>query len=335
MIDKLIVIFASTIWTIGVFEAKGQDTLVFQGGENGDCWNYSADGAERVTDNPRSGNYAIRIGGLNEPTTINFEPVHLEAFSGLRFSVAHRTDEVPPRGPGMDNNENLHFEVRLNSGSWTTIGVVSGGADYSYDWTTTQPGFDNDNCIAADGGSYGGINGRCSTPCATCPNNSTSNPLSYNIPDNTTLFEFRARLLDNSGNLVAFNRLDEFYFLDDVFIVYEDFDSQATVDAPENLCEGEVLTLEGVQSAFQAADLPQLNYQWQLDGRNLPENGGFSGTNERILAIDGQLKDLLKPYCIQFNAVSGGCNYPPFSATFDENTNIIQLPQTEGIYHQP
>ena len=199
-----------------------QTTIFYQGFEGtcNDTWAYTTNAANVTsTTSPKVGAKSLKVGGNGTNATLTFNNISISGYTGVVLSFGLRTDQGFGSGPGFDSGENLIIEYSTNNGStWVAAGTIGGGSDYAFDWVSTTVGFNNNACppgTAADSprcGSYSGTVGRCqNTACGSCTASSVANPVVISVPAGATQLTFRTRM---SGT--SFNRVDEFYYIDDV-----------------------------------------------------------------------------------------------------------------------
>jgi gliding motility-associated-like protein len=210
------ILFFTLIFRTSLF---AQTTIAFQGFEGtvNDNWNFisptQAAGAQPVlvgisnygVGYAHTGNNSCRAGGgstdcgtgssncLNNAASgggctnlangaiIMFDTIDISCFSNVQIEVWHRSNTICV-GAGFDASDNLKFEVSINGGAWTQIGLLSSANNYV--WTY--------NDLVA---------GTSST---------ITNPLVYSAPIGAYTIAFRTN--------ATVNRTDEVYYIDDVKI---------------------------------------------------------------------------------------------------------------------
>lgn len=115
---------------------------------------------------------------------VEFAPVNVACYSNIQLSVAYRTHPLcaGSSGEGLDNGDNLKFEVSLNGGAWTTVATVAG----------------NNNCTWT----------YLDSPVQCGSNAAVANPYQYAVPAGTQTVAFRVR--------IQRNRSDEVFYIDNI-----------------------------------------------------------------------------------------------------------------------
>jgi gliding motility-associated-like protein len=210
------ILFFTLIFRTSLF---AQTTIAFQGFEGtvNDNWNFvsptQATGAQPVlvgvsnygVGYAHSGNNSCRAGGgsadcgtgsnnclnnapsgggctnLANGTIIMFDTIDISCFSNVQIELWHRSNVVCV-GAGFDASDNLKFEVSINGGAWTQIGLLSSSNNYVWTYNDLVAG----------------------------TSSSVTNPLIYTAPIGAYTIAFRTN--------ATVNRTDEVYYIDDVKI---------------------------------------------------------------------------------------------------------------------
>jgi len=198
---------------------KAQTTIAFQGfeGSANDNWTYvsptQATGNQQVLVGAgnyglgfaHTGNNSCRAGGgstdcgtgssncLNNATSgggctnlpngkiITFDTLDISCYSGVQIEVWHRSNTVCV-GAGFDASDNLKFEVSINGGPWTQVGLISSANNHTWNYTDLTAG----------------------------TTSIVANPYIYAVPIGAYTIAFRTN--------ASVNRTDEVYYIDDVKI---------------------------------------------------------------------------------------------------------------------
>jgi hypothetical protein len=217
---SLIVVLTIVTFINNSTNSFGQTTVWFQGFEGASVctenWGYT--GGNSNTNEKRTGNNSSRVGRSGETNLLTFNEISVADLVGAQLSFYHRV--VPGSGVGMDTREGVICQVKLDGGSWSTIGRISGNSDHGYAWTAT---------------------GGTSNTCSPADNYQMPNPMSYNIPAGTNTIQmrfitinyggttsscnaacrcdlFKAAMSEINPTPMNFDRTDEGFYIDDVRI---------------------------------------------------------------------------------------------------------------------
>jgi gliding motility-associated-like protein len=273
--------------------------IFYQGGEPNDCWAFSAaQGAVTIdATNPKSGANSLRVGGNGIPPTVTFDPVDLNAFSGLfnqfQTSISVRSNAlgtlVPnPNGDGMDIDENFVVELDINGSGFVQAGRIGTAADYTFNWSVSPAGYGNGCCAQGSGtSSYNGpLCGEClNTPVNTADPSLMPNPLEKTDWTGSETFTYRTTIRNRAvnGNVItAFNRADEFYFLDDVQLTAVPtvtFGLESLVQPTSSCGSGfPTFTTNTLVNGTAQALPPPFYVQWRVNGVSVAGAVGTSFT---------------------------------------------------------
>lgn len=219
MLSKTIKFIFFLFCSIIFINVQGQTTIAFQGfeGTPSDNWTFEsptqATGTEPVlvgVDNygvgyAHTGNNSCRAGGgstdcgngsancLNSTSSgggctdllnggiITFDTIDISCYTNVQIEVWHRSNTICV-GAGFDASDNLKFEVSINGGAWTEVGLLTGATNHIWDYTDVSAGVSS----------------------------TVANPFIYIAPVGSYTIAFRTN--------AQVNRTDEVYYIDDVKI---------------------------------------------------------------------------------------------------------------------
>ncbi len=144
------------------------------GGGSTDC----GTGSANCLNNATSGGGCTN---LPNSTIVTFDTIDISCYTNVQIEVWHRSNTVCV-GAGFDASDNLKFEVSINGGAWTQVGLMSSANNHTWNYTDLTAG----------------------------TNSIVANPYIYSVPLGTYSIAFRTNAI--------VNRTDEVYYIDDVKI---------------------------------------------------------------------------------------------------------------------
>lgn len=181
------------------------------GSGSGNCLNGSSSGGN-CTD-------------LANGTIIEFDPIDVSCYTNVQIELWHRTNVICV-GAGFDTGDELIFEVKIDGGAWTQVGLMGGSNNLIWDYFTPLVG-------------------------AT---SQVTNPFLYTAPVGSQTVAFRTR-----ANV---NRSDEIYYVDDAKISGTPFLPTILVASLSPVCSPSTVDL--TNPAIVAGSTAGLTYSfWQ------------------------------------------------------------------------
>jgi gliding motility-associated-like protein len=177
------------------------------GGGSTDCGN----GSSNCLNNASSGGACTN---LANGAIIMFDTIDISCFSNVQIEVWHRSNAVCV-GAGFDASDNLKFEVSLNGGAWTQVGLLSSANNYTWDYTVSLAG----------------------------TSSTVANPYTYAVPSGVYTIAFRTN--------ATVNRTDEVYYIDDVKLTgFPSSLSLPIVNVTQPLCSSPTGSIEIISPSY-------------------------------------------------------------------------------------